>query len=167
MDERIEFEYDKRDISYNANERWGFSYRAAAIIVRGGRLLLQSPVGIDEYATPGGQIMFGETAAQAIERELMEEVGVQAKVGEFLAAGELFFPVGERRIQQVFLQFAAEIPDDALVDRVTLGLELGKDGKPKLRFEWVDIDKLRDIPLYPPQIADVAQNRVKHYLYEE
>lgn len=164
-DERIE--YDRKDISYNTDGRWGFGYRAAAIIVRGGRLLLQAPTGVDEYAVPGGQVMFGETAAQAIERELIEEVGVKAKVGEFLAVGELFFPVGERTIHQVFLQFAATIPDDALTGDVTPGLELGRDGGPKLRFEWVDIDRLREIPLYPPQIADVIQNHAKHYLYEE
>lgn len=164
-DERIE--YEKRDISYNADERWGFGYRAAALIVRDGRLLLQAPTGVDEYAVPGGQVMFGETAAQAIERELIEEVGVKAKVGEFLAVGELFFPVGERTIHQLFLQFAATLPDDALTDDVTPGLELGRDGGPKLRFEWVDIDRLREIPLYPPQIADVIQNHAKHYLYVE
>lgn len=165
QDERII--YEPKDISYNADERWGFSYRAAAIIVRGGKLLLQSPTGIDEYAVPGGQVMFGETAAQAIEREFMEEIGVKATVGEFLAAGELFFPVGERTVHQVFLQFAAEIPDNALAEQSQLGIELGRDGKPKLRFDWIDIDKLREIPLYPPQIADVVQNHVKHYLYEE
>lgn len=164
-DERIE--YEKRDISYNTDGRWGFGYRAAALIVRGGRLLLQSPTGVDEYAVPGGQVMFGETAAQAIERELTEEIGVKAAVGEFLAVGELFFPVGERTIHQLFLQFAATLPDDALTDDVTPGLELGRDGGPKLRFEWVGIDRLREIPLYPPQIADVVQNHVKHYLYEE
>lgn len=80
---------------------------------------------------------------------------------------DISYNVDERTIHQLFLQFAATLPDDALTDDVTPGLELGRDGGPKLRFEWVDIDKLREIPLYPPQIADVIQNHAKHYLYVE
>ncbi len=159
--------YEQKDISYNADERWGFGYRAAAAIVRDGRLLLQAPRGRDEWALPGGQVMFGETAAMAIAREFLEETGVEVEVGELQATAEVFFPVGERRIHQLFLQFEGKAPADAFTADETPGVELGRNGLPKLRFRWVPLSQLRDIPLYPPQIADVLLDGARHYIYNE
>ena len=39
----------------------------------------------------GGRIRFGETAAAAVERELLEELGLEVRAGPFVAVLEVFF----------------------------------------------------------------------------
>jgi 8-oxo-dGTP diphosphatase len=59
---------------------------AAALIIREGKVLIgqrrpdQPMASLWEF--PGGKIEAGETAQQALERELAEELGIQATVGQ-------------------------------------------------------------------------------------
>ncbi|HHE48144.1 MAG TPA: NUDIX domain-containing protein, partial [Candidatus Acetothermia bacterium] len=59
---------------------------AAALIEREGKVLLAQRHQGDEqgglWEFPGGKVEFGETPAQALARELSEELGIQVEVGE-------------------------------------------------------------------------------------
>lgn len=70
-----------------------------AVVIRGGRLLLtQRPAAKDfpfRWESPGGKVEGKETHAQALRRELLEELGVESTVdavplwsGKFLSGGE-------------------------------------------------------------------------------
>ena len=64
--------------------------RVAAAVVRKGKLVLltQRPEGGKSplrWEFPGGKIEAGETPAQAVEREIQEELGVRARAGQALA----------------------------------------------------------------------------------
>ena len=76
-----------RDILFDhGNAR--FSCRMSALIVQGGRILLQCPVGTQEYAFPGGHTALGETSAETLRRELREELHADAAIGRLAAVGK-------------------------------------------------------------------------------
>ena len=82
---------------------------AAAVIRRGGKVLLalrpsdKPPAGLE---FPGGKVEPGETPAEALRRELMEELGVDSVIGAELRR------VDDGRIELVFL--SADLPDGAI-----------------------------------------------------
>lgn len=55
--------------------------RVRAIIEHDGKLLLVQHKGYDTWCLPGGGIDPGEGLVAALERELMEELGVKAEIG--------------------------------------------------------------------------------------
>ena len=104
----------------------------AAVIRRGGKVLLASrpadkpPAG---WEFPGGKVEPGETLADAVVRELDEELGVSVRPGEeletlqngrirlhFIAAAlpENAIPVPKERQQCFWVQLAAEPPERLL-----------------------------------------------------
>ncbi|MDD4857762.1 MAG: (deoxy)nucleoside triphosphate pyrophosphohydrolase [Candidatus Krumholzibacteria bacterium] len=71
---------------------------AAAIIISNGRVLLarrkQGDIGEGCWEFPGGSVEAGETVEECLARELKEELGVAASVGEVIARCEFRSPRG-------------------------------------------------------------------------
>ena len=64
----------------------------ALIVNKDGRILLaKSHKWFDKYTLPGGHIEVGETMAEAVKREVKEEVGLDVEVVEFLLMQEAIF----------------------------------------------------------------------------
>lgn len=61
---------------------------ARAVLLIGDDILLCQAVGQGWYYLPGGHIEYGETARGALVREVQEELGVAAQVGEFVGGSE-------------------------------------------------------------------------------
>jgi ADP-ribose pyrophosphatase YjhB (NUDIX family) len=93
---------------------------ALALIRSGDRLLVER--GYDStkaevfYRLLGGMVELGELGADAVRRELREELGVEADVGERLAAIENVFTwEGERR-HELLLVYECTLADGAVPD---------------------------------------------------
>ncbi len=54
-------------------------HKAAGIVIRGKRLLVERSKGKEFFIAPGGSIEAGETAKQALVRELMEEFQIDVR----------------------------------------------------------------------------------------
>lgn len=66
--------------------------RVCGFVEQGEKLLMINHLGIskvDFWAPPGGGLSFGETAEECLKREVLEETGLEIKVGRFLFACEL------------------------------------------------------------------------------
>ena len=78
------------DISFKSgNEK--FYYRACAIIVHDGKILAMHDERSPFYYLPGGRVQLGETAEQAVIREIQEELNVTAKIIRTLWLNQAFF----------------------------------------------------------------------------
>ena len=86
----------------------------AALLWRAGRLLICQRKEIGAFASkwefPGGKIELGEEPRSALERELFEELGIRARIGDEIARAEHQYPGGSLVHLQFFAvsQFAGE-----------------------------------------------------------
>ncbi len=75
---------------FTNDNRW-FRYRAAAIIVEDGCVLLAGNEKDDYYYSIGGAVHMGETAEDAVKREVFEETGVAYEIDHLAVIHENFF----------------------------------------------------------------------------
>lgn len=73
------------------SENKRFRYRAAAIIVENDCVLFAGNEINDYYYSIGGGVHIGETAEEAVQREVFEETGIQYKIEHLAIIHENFF----------------------------------------------------------------------------
>ena len=120
--------------------------RVAAIIIRDNQILLveHRKRGQHYWVLPGGRLDGLETLDAALRRELNEELGLEAGVGQLVIVSEMLAP--DRHV--VSLMFHAEIGEGAeprldRADPVLAG------------WQWVPTDQLPRLDFRPP-IADAV-----------
>lgn len=102
------------------------------VCVKEGKLLVCQSKGAANTYLPGGHVEWRERAATGLKREIEEELGVYARVHEFLGAVEhTFIQKGERHCE-VNLMFAMSLPS------------LSPDKRPDSCEDWI---KFKWIPL--------------------
>ncbi|MEO0494211.1 MAG: NUDIX domain-containing protein [Actinomycetota bacterium] len=112
----------RRFIVHTVSPNW--TAGAVAIIERDGKWLMVDPVYRKGWTLPGGLIDRGEAPATAVERELREELGIEADVDE--TEPWILMDSAMRRIDVVF---HASIPDDLDPASITIhSPELGAVG---------------------------------------
>ena len=116
-----------------------------AALIRDGRVLAsrrtEPPRLAGLWEFPGGKVEDGESDEQALVRELREELGVEAAIGERLG-GDL--PIGETAVLRVYVcRIVAGEP--ALVDHD--------------EHRWLSADELDDVPWIPVDLPLVGELR--------
>ena len=165
-----------RDILFDhGNAR--FSYRISALIVQNGRVLLQCPVGTQDYAFIGGHVEFGETARETLRREIREEIHTDAEVGALLAVGEVFIDWGRcpdgspRHCHQIGLYFRTTVDENQLPAKERFfGFDEAGGEKFSLEYIWVPLAELAGMTVYPPEVAAhllSGSEEVLHFAYTE
>lgn len=129
-----------------------FKVRAAALIVRDGRVLLNGLSSVDVWMLPGGTGEFGESSEQTLVRELREELGVEATVGRLLWVVEHFFDAAARRWHQLLWVHEVALPADCDLVRRDAWVSPTADGEE--RFRWADRSDLRALRVIPGFLPD-------------
>jgi len=129
---------------------------ARGVCVMGGKVLLCRPKGGAYAYLPGGHVEFGETAAEALVREVREETGLAATAGAFLTA-----------IESAFDQHGVRHCEVSLVRRFTLdGTDATSEPpevvacEPWIEFVWWPIADLAAVNLLPAEAARVVSGSV-------
>ena len=78
------------DCGFIKEDKW-FRYRAAAIIIENGCILFAGNERDDYFYSVGGGVHMGETAEEAVKREVLEETGILYEVDRLAFIHENFF----------------------------------------------------------------------------
>lgn len=129
-----------------------FNYRATAVIISGGNLLVMRDEFCAHYYLPGGRICLHETAQDAIRRELREELNIEASVIRPLWVNQNFFtlhPSGER-VHELGIYFLTDVSGCGLPgpENPPFSVEDDEDGRVNTFF-WIPFGELKKIELYP------------------
>lgn len=85
---------------------------ARGVCVRDGKVLLCRPKKGGYSYLPGGHIEFGEKGAEALVREVREELGVESSAGELLGVVETAFEQNGERHAEISLVYRLELGAD-------------------------------------------------------
>lgn len=129
-----------------------FNHRVAAVIIHDNKLLAQKNIQTNEYYLVGGRITFGESSEEALVREVKEELNIDITNYRPIWINECFFKDSGKIFHEVGMYYLADITNTDF-DNFTLSFET-EEADRKNHYEWLDIDKLEEILLYPLFIKD-------------
>jgi len=131
-------------------------------LIRENKVLLQKHD--DEYALPGGHVVFGETSEDALVREINEEMGIIISCERLIWVEENFWNWGRKKAHNISFYYSISLADSTgIVDDF---IKVSKDNI-NVQFQWVPIDELNKITVYPHFIKDEINNisgDVKHFV---
>lgn len=142
--------------------------RVGAIIMKDGMLLMVGNERANYLYSVGGRIKFGETAEEAIQREVFEETGVMMEIERLGFVHENYF-YGDassnlgKLIYEISFYFYMKVPSD-----FTPVSESFAEDNSKEHLKWVSLDE--DIKMYPEFFKTELKNQVdtvKHFIKDE
>ena len=136
--------------------KYQFTLRVSAIIYNKvlNRILLFKVNNRDFYLLPGGKVERLEHSINSLKREMIEEIGEEySKINfEFYGISEEF--VNDKGINNHQLNIVYKGIYQNTIKDIKFN---GKEGD-WINFEWMDINELDNINLYPVQIKNVIKN---------
>ena len=136
------------DISYVSGSD-KFNYRVCAVIISDGKLLAMHDERSPYYYLPGGRVKLGETAEQAVLREVWEELEITPAIVRPLWLNQAFFTedVDHLHYHELCVYFLLDISQTDLLsrgDRFTL-----HEHDHTHVFEWLLFEHLAHEYFYP------------------
>jgi 8-oxo-dGTP pyrophosphatase MutT (NUDIX family) len=104
------------------------------------------------YRFAGGTVEYGETAAEAIIREFMEEYDLEVRVGPLIAVNEHFFQYYGKEHHQVTLIHRCELERTNEIPE-----PLWHKEHASVKLVWRTLSQLRRRPVYPEGIFSLLE----------
>ena len=136
------------DVSFEiGNEK--FNYRVCAMMISDGKILAMHDERSPYYYLPGGRVAIGETAENAVIREVREELGVTPKIVRPVWLNQAFFTedVDNLHYHELCIYFLMDITDTDLLSRDENFTT--NEGDRIHTFKWLEFTKLKDEYFYP------------------
>ena len=142
--------------------------RTGAIIMKDGKILMVGNDRNDYLYSVGGRIKFGETAEEAIVREVFEETGVKMEVDRLGFVHEYYF-YGDapsnfgKLIYEISFFFYMKVPDD-----FSPVSESFTEDNSREFLRWISLDD--ETKIYPEFFRSELRHpekKVKHFVNDE
>ena len=130
-----------------------FHILARAVIHRDGHILLAHAKGAANTFLPGGHVETGESMHQCLKREIAEEFGGEAEIGDYLGAVEHAWI--ENGVENFEINHAFSV---SLCHPV--GVAAPESREPHLEFFWSSLADLEKHSLKPAPFIDLLQDDV-------
>ncbi len=152
------------DCGFTKRNKW-FRYRAAAIIIENGHVLFAGNERESYYYSIGGGVNIGESAEEAVKREVLEETGVEYEVERLAFIHENFFDgdgtLEGRECHEIALYFLMKPrgTQELNSNSYTQGV--------KENMYWLPIDKLNEYRAYPTFFREKLKdlkNEIQHII---
>lgn len=152
------------DCGFTKRNKW-FRYRAAAIIIENGHVLFAGNERESYYYSIGGGVHIGESAEEAVKREVLEETGVEYEVERLAFMHENFFDgdgtLEGRECHEIALYFLMKPrgTQELNSNSYTQGV--------KENMYWLPIDKLNEYRAYPTFFREKLKdlkNEIQHII---
>lgn len=152
------------DCGFTKRNKW-FRYRAAAIIIENGHVLFAGNERESYYYSIGGGVHIGESAEEAVKREVLEETGVEYEVERLAFIHENFFDgdgtLEGRECHEIALYFLMKPrgTQELNSNSYTQGV--------KENMYWLPIDKLNEYRAYPTFFREKLKglkNEIQHII---
>lgn len=150
------------DITYITDNK-KFNYRVCAIIVNDNKILAMRDERSPYYYLPGGRVKIGETAEEAVIREVKEELDTRMSISRPLWLNQAFFNEDVKKIDyhEICIYFLMDITDSDLLSRGNKFSLI--EGKHTHDFEWLEFDRLKDEYFYPIFIKENIFHLPEHF----
>lgn len=138
-------------------EEYKLNIRAAGVIIHNGKILAHRNINSDHYALVGGRVQIGENSAKTVKREMQEELGKNIEITGYIATIENFFEMKGSKYHEILFVHQAEFINDE--DKEIEYTLKNKEGKDYLQYEWLDLNKIEEYPLYPKAIQTILKEQ--------
>jgi len=117
--------------------------RAAALIIRDGKLLVAKNADYDVYYPIGGGIELGESSVDAVKREVFEETGRKLEIDRLAFTSERFMEVGGQKYHEIgFYYLMRDNYNPAIPDGTTTDIA-------KETLHWLPLRQLKYLNIVP------------------
>lgn len=136
------------DITFQSNNGT-FNYRVCAMIISGDKILAMHDQRSPYFYLPGGRVSAGETAEEAVIREVQEELHITPNILRPLWLNQAFFTedVSNQKYHELCIYFLMDISGTDLLSRGDTFTTT--EGSQTHTFEWLAFDRLKNEYFYP------------------
>lgn len=136
------------DLSFSCGQE-KFNYRVCGLILSESRILAMRDERSPYYYLPGGRVQMGETAEDAVRRELREELAIEAEIVRPLWLNQSFFTedVDHLHYHELCVYFLMDASRTGLFARG--GRFAGAEQHHRQVFEWLAFEQLKELYFYP------------------
>ncbi len=149
-------------------EKEAFKMRVAGCVIKDDKLLTVNICDNGFYCLPGGHIHLGESSADAIGREISEEVGISCKSKTLISIIENFFSAKNgKRVHEVCYYYVIEPNEDISTEDYSI-VENDEGELKNLEFKWVALNEIDGVDFRPAGLKEQLKNKdfsFKHIIY--
>jgi 8-oxo-dGTP pyrophosphatase MutT (NUDIX family) len=140
-----------------------FNYRVAGIWIKDNRILMHRASDDNIWSLPGGRVEMNEASPVSLQREFKEELDISMTIERLVWVVENFFDYRGKRVHEIGFYY---IVSSELEQPIPVGPFHGVEGE-RLIYEWVPVDELEDVILYPEFLKKALKNipeNSEHYV---